>query len=387
MRACAGGMAVGRSARCTGPGRASRCGLGDARRALKAPRLPPAPIEPLRGERRSAVWERSASGRLHRSSCGPVPGAVVRRAHAAARWARPGSPSRWPGRARPRGAARHAGRPQAPDRLRAAHARRLGLARELLEQALAEHAAQHELSVEPERVPGVDVAWSSTWRAIWSTPPATPARSCRPIWSCRSAFRELAEESLPVLELGEGLRLRGRIDRVDIGPEGEAVVYDYKGERAPRARNWASELSFQIALYMRAVEQLLHLEGARRLLPAAAGARSARSGSDASRSVGSSVGRLAERGVGLLGAVRRRARRLLEARRGELRPGRRRAPTRAAARRLPLGARRSDRRSARSRQPRLRVRRRSAESASADRGAGAGPRPPARLRVAERGGG
>ena len=38
---------------------------------------------------------------------------------------------------------------------------------------------------------------------------------------------------LPALELGGGVRLRGRIDRVDVGAHGEAVVYDYKGGRAP----------------------------------------------------------------------------------------------------------------------------------------------------------
>ncbi len=62
---------------------------------------------------------------------------------------------------------------------------------------------------------------------------------------------------LPALDLGGGVRLRGRIDRVDVGEHGEAVVYDYKGGRAPAGARWVKDGSVQVALYMRAVEQLL----------------------------------------------------------------------------------------------------------------------------------
>jgi RecB family exonuclease len=65
------------------------------------------------------------------------------------------------------------------------------------------------------------------------------------------------EKGLPPLDLGGGVMLRGRIDRVDASPAGEAVVYDYKGRAAPAGAKWAAEGSFQVALYMRAVEQLL----------------------------------------------------------------------------------------------------------------------------------
>ena len=41
------------------------------------------------------------------------------------------------------------------------------------------------------------------------------------------------QDGVPPLELGEGVWLRGRIDRVDMGGEGKAVVYDYKGRSAP----------------------------------------------------------------------------------------------------------------------------------------------------------
>ncbi|HWX44761.1 MAG TPA: PD-(D/E)XK nuclease family protein [Solirubrobacteraceae bacterium] len=62
---------------------------------------------------------------------------------------------------------------------------------------------------------------------------------------------------LPALDLGGGVQVRGRIDRVDLTPGGEAVVYDYKSSLAPPPDRWAQERSFQIPLYMHAVEQLL----------------------------------------------------------------------------------------------------------------------------------
>ena len=68
---------------------------------------------------------------------------------------------------------------------------------------------------------------------------------------------------LPALDLGEGLRLRGRIDRVDVATGGgQAVVYDYKGRNAPPAAKWTEQGNVQVALYMRAVEELLGLEAA-----------------------------------------------------------------------------------------------------------------------------
>jgi ATP-dependent helicase/DNAse subunit B len=66
--------------------------------------------------------------------------------------------------------------------------------------------------------------------------------------------------SLPAFDLGGGTMLRGRIDRIDVGAGGEAVVYDYKGRIAPPAAKWgAAGGNVQVALYMRAAEQLLGL--------------------------------------------------------------------------------------------------------------------------------
>jgi RecB family exonuclease len=53
--------------------------------------------------------------------------------------------------------------------------------------------------------------------------------------------------------------LRGRIDRVDVGGRGEAVVYDYKGRGVSPGTKWSALGELQVALYMRAVEALLGL--------------------------------------------------------------------------------------------------------------------------------
>jgi RecB family exonuclease len=55
------------------------------------------------------------------------------------------------------------------------------------------------------------------------------------------------------------VKVRGRIDRVDVRRDGEAVVYDYKGRSATPAAKWLERSEVQVALYMRAVEQLLGL--------------------------------------------------------------------------------------------------------------------------------
>ena len=72
-----------------------------------------------------------------------------------------------------------------------------------------------------------------------------------------------SQTQLPALDLGDRLRLRGRIDRVDIATGGgQGVVYDYKGRLAPAAAKWTEQGNVQVALYMRAVEELLGLEAA-----------------------------------------------------------------------------------------------------------------------------
>jgi ATP-dependent helicase/DNAse subunit B len=64
---------------------------------------------------------------------------------------------------------------------------------------------------------------------------------------------------LPAFDLGGGVLMRGRIDRIDVGAGGEAVVVDYKAKNAKPGDKWIAERTLQIALYMQAVEQLLGL--------------------------------------------------------------------------------------------------------------------------------
>src|SRR5205085_7985237 len=71
------------------------------------------------------------------------------------------------------------------------------------------------------------------------------------------------EESRPALELSEGVRLRGMIDRLDVDGRGGAIVRDYKsgGTRAEySAARWSEDRQLQVALYMIAVRELLGLE-------------------------------------------------------------------------------------------------------------------------------
>jgi RecB family exonuclease len=81
----------------------------------------------------------------------------------------------------------------------------------------------------------------------------------------RFGFRDEPEEgrpSLPALSLGDGVRLRGLIDRVDVDGEGHAIVRDYKssGRDSHRVVRWTADRQLQVALYMLATKQLLGLE-------------------------------------------------------------------------------------------------------------------------------
>ncbi len=135
---------------------------------------------------------------------------------------------------------------------------RLALAHSLLHAALREHAEEFPLSVAPERVPGVrrrleaDLA-RYLEHAAQRESPLEPTHL-----ELSFGFPE-ERDGVAALDLGEGLLIRGRIDRVDVGSGAAAVVYDYKGRTAPDAGKWAQERSLQVALYMRVVEQRLGL--------------------------------------------------------------------------------------------------------------------------------
>jgi ATP-dependent helicase/DNAse subunit B len=133
---------------------------------------------------------------------------------------------------------------------------RLGLARELLGQALARHEREFPLSVRAERVPSarrrleVDLERYLRHAAAQDSP-------LEPKWLELGFGFEDEEGALPALDLGGGMMLRGRIDRIDVTPGGDAVVYDYKGARVTPGARWIADGKIQLALYMRAAERLL----------------------------------------------------------------------------------------------------------------------------------
>ena len=146
----------------------------------------------------------------------------------------------------------------------------LGRARELLGGALADNEADHPLSVAPERRTAVRRRLQADLErylehAAQTQSPLEPSALELGFGFAEGAGAPGREgvvggaSDLPALDLGGGVRLRGRIDRVDVSASGEAVVYDYKGSRAPAGARWIRDGNLQVALYMRAVEDLLHL--------------------------------------------------------------------------------------------------------------------------------
>jgi RecB family exonuclease len=82
----------------------------------------------------------------------------------------------------------------------------------------------------------------------------------------------------PGLELGNGLTLTGKIDRIDVDPFGaRGIVQDYKsGKHAHSAAKIDSELRLQIPLYMLVLRDLVGLEPLGGLYRPLAGERKAR---------------------------------------------------------------------------------------------------------------
>jgi ATP-dependent helicase/DNAse subunit B len=139
----------------------------------------------------------------------------------------------------------------------------LARARELLADALKEDEADHPLSVAPERRAAVrrrmqaDLGRYLTLAAASATPLA-PRELELGFGFAEGDERGEASE-LPAFELGAGVKLRGRIDRIDVGEDGAAIVYDYKGGVVSGASKWIDDGKLQVALYMRVAEDLLGL--------------------------------------------------------------------------------------------------------------------------------
>ncbi|HEY4896442.1 MAG TPA: PD-(D/E)XK nuclease family protein [Solirubrobacteraceae bacterium] len=140
---------------------------------------------------------------------------------------------------------------------------RLAKARELLRAALERDELEHPLSVAPERRPGARRRLRADLERFLETAaqaesPLEPTNLEVGFGIDADADRGEASE-LPAFELAPGAFVRGRIDRIDVSAQGEAVVYDYKASYAPKPDNWVQEGKVQVALYMRVAEELLGL--------------------------------------------------------------------------------------------------------------------------------
>jgi len=139
----------------------------------------------------------------------------------------------------------------------------LARAQELLARALTDNEADHPLSVAPERRTAVrrrlqaDLQRYLTHAAAAESPLEPMALELGFGFAAGDEHGEAGD--LAALDLGGGVMLRGRIDRVDVSASGDAVVYDYKGSSAPAGARWIRDGKLQVALYMRAVEDLLRM--------------------------------------------------------------------------------------------------------------------------------
>ncbi len=134
---------------------------------------------------------------------------------------------------------------------------RLGLARVLSRTALRELEGGYQLSAAPERVPGARRRLEADLERYLEHATQTSCGGLEPR-HLELSFG-FADSEWPALDLGEDVRVRGRIDRIDVGGGGDAVVYDYKGRNAPEPGRWLADNRFQLAVYMHAAERLLGL--------------------------------------------------------------------------------------------------------------------------------
>ena len=136
----------------------------------------------------------------------------------------------------------------------------LDTARALMREAIARRCEQERLSVIPEQQAALRRRLEADL-GRYLEHAADQEGSMEPSYLERSFGFE--GDELGALELGGGVRVRGRIDRVDVDADGHAVVYDYKrsgGRGAPPGEKWLTRRSVQVAIYMRAVRDLLGLE-------------------------------------------------------------------------------------------------------------------------------
>ncbi|MGK2938977.1 MAG: PD-(D/E)XK nuclease family protein [Solirubrobacteraceae bacterium] len=130
--------------------------------------------------------------------------------------------------------------------------------RRLVREALAEGARETPLSTDQARI-GI-LARRLERDLLRYVEHAAAAGSPLVPTHTEVGFGDGSEGSSPPLVLAPGVAARGRIDRVDIAPDGRAVVWDYKGRAAKPYTKWVEEGRFQVAIYALAARELLGLE-------------------------------------------------------------------------------------------------------------------------------
>jgi ATP-dependent helicase/DNAse subunit B len=143
----------------------------------------------------------------------------------------------------------------------------LGRARELLRSSLATADADpaRRVSVSPERAAAIARSLRADLERYLEHAAAQEGSLVPQELELGFGFDDPDAEDhgepsdLPAFDLGGGIRLRGRIDRIDVGAGGEAVVIDYKAKTAESSEKWLEKRNLQVALYMQAAEQLLGL--------------------------------------------------------------------------------------------------------------------------------
>ncbi len=134
---------------------------------------------------------------------------------------------------------------------------RLPELRDLVRDALQRLAGEHRLSTDPARTRAIAHRLERDLlryveHAVSMSSPLVPRRT-------EVGFGGRDDE-LPAFTLAEGVAITGRIDRVDVTPDGRAVVVDYKGKTATAHAKWVDERKFQIALYILAARELLGVD-------------------------------------------------------------------------------------------------------------------------------
>ena len=125
----------------------------------------------------------------------------------------------------------------------------LPAAREAVRESLDELAGRIRMSVDPSRR-----------KAMHRRLEADLLRYVEAAALSRSQFvPRHFEHRFEGLDAGDGIRLHGTVDRIDVRGD-EAILFDYKGKTAYPQADWVEEGRFQLAVYALAARKLLGLQ-------------------------------------------------------------------------------------------------------------------------------